>query len=844
MAGAHSRRKLGILSVALITYFNVSGGPWGSEPVISACGPFVGILAVIIFPWIWCLPLALTFAELFTAFPTDGSFCKWVGVAFGRPMGFQVGFWSWVAGVIDNAIYPCLIVDTISQLYAGDFDQDTASSMSWERFAARAAFAVLFMLPCLSSIKIVGHTLAVMGIMIFLPFAVMVAMAIPQVNPSNWLVIRPDRDWTRLISSLYWNYSGFDAAGAYAGEIQNPKVTYPKAMMLTVVMIAITYIIPFFAISGADKPHYTSWDDGSYSVIAQSIGGTWLCIWVLVSSLFGNLGLYVAEMAKDGFQLAGMSDSGLAPPYFAQRDPETGVPRRAIMLSFSIIVLMGMFDFDTILGVDNFCSALSSLVEMCAAVKMRFSHPEIERPYKVNLSDRNLLIVMILPFCVGTFVMINELTKSWTSFILNVIVLCVGYGVQKWLASHPYHQYDVLLDTPRLKDLTLDSRQSTATPRISPNSFRTMKIFVALGCLLASSIGHANALTTELPSHVPVAEQQLWEEFVEYAIEYNKEYRQLENSHDLVSKRYGAFKMNSDRIKEHNAKYDNGEYSFTLGVNALADLTDAEYKQMLGYKRSSKPRTEAAGTFTAPSNMGDLPETWDWREHDVVTPVKNQGQCGSCWAFSAVAALESVYAISTGKLESFSEQELVDCTDGGVDTCNHGGEMSNGFVEIIKNHNGKIDPESVYPYTAVSKGVCNAKDDQALGHFTSYVNVTSGDEDALKAAVATKSVQSVAIDASSFTFQLYRHGVYSWPLCKNKADELDHGVAVAGYGVFKSKDFWLVKNSWGESWGMHGYIMMSRNKKNQCGIATDASYPVMTKAETKVHEATEVLSIM
>lgn len=196
MKGATSRRKLGILSVALITYFNVSGGPWGSEPVMSACGPLIGIIAVIIFPWVWCLPLALTFAELFTAFPTDGSFCKWVGVAFGRPMGFQVGFWSWVAGVIDNAIYPCLIVDTIhalTQLGVEQVDESNAlTSMSIQRFLLRVAFAILFTIPAISSLKLVGNTLLLMGIMIFLPFAVMVVLAIPQVDPSNWFVVRPD----------------------------------------------------------------------------------------------------------------------------------------------------------------------------------------------------------------------------------------------------------------------------------------------------------------------------------------------------------------------------------------------------------------------------------------------------------------------------------------------------------------------------------------------------------------------------------------------------------------------------------------------------------------------------
>ncbi|GAB9464506.1 Papain-like cysteine protease c1 [Globisporangium polare] len=359
------------------------------------------------------------------------------------------------------------------------------------------------------------------------------------------------------------------------------------------------------------------------------------------------------------------------------------------------------------------------------------------------------------------------------------------------------------------------------------------------GALAAAAVAlMVSPLTSALSTDVvglSASERHTWEAFVEYAIEYEKEYRSLENNHALVQRRFEAFSDNLDRIKAHNDMYARGEYSFELGVNHLADLTNDEYKQMLGYKRSKKAR-KAISTFTAPANKESVPITWDWREHDVVTPVKNQGQCGSCWAFSAVASLESVYAISTGKLESFSEQELVDCVQGGIDTCNHGGEMHDGFEEVITNHGGKIDLEADYPYTAESKGLCKADDSKAIGHFTGYANVTQGDEDALMAAVATKGVQSVAIDASSFTFQLYRHGVYSWPLCANGPDQLDHGVAAAGYGNYKGKDFWLVKNSWGESWGMKGYIMMSRNKKNQCGIATDASYPIMTKSVGRTSE--------
>ncbi|CAH0476906.1 unnamed protein product [Peronospora belbahrii] len=359
-----------------------------------------------------------------------------------------------------------------------------------------------------------------------------------------------------------------------------------------------------------------------------------------------------------------------------------------------------------------------------------------------------------------------------------------------------------------------------------------MKAFV----LFATTFASSKALTTDLPSFLTLNEHKTWKAFVDYALEYKKEYCYDANDQDLVQFRFRAFAKNFERIESHNEAYERGEFSFTLGLNDLADLEDLEYKQLLNYHLNDLKSSGATETFYKPENVEDVPDTWDWREHNVVTPVKNQGQCGSCWAFSAVAAMESVYALNTGKLESFSEQELVDCTLGGVDDCNHGGEMCDGYEEIIKHHGGKIDREADYEYTAESKGVCKSKDDKALGHFTAYGNVTSGDEGALQAAIATKGVQAVGIDASSFTFQLYRHGVYNWPLCSNAPSALDHGVAAVGYGTYMKKDFWLVKNSWGDLWGMKGYIMMSRNKDNQCGIATCASYPIMTKEANEIEK--------
>lgn len=153
--------------------------------------------------------------------------------------------------------------------------------------------------------------------------------------------------------------------------------------------------------------------------------------------------------------------------------------------------------------------------------------------------------------------------------------------------------------------------------------------------------------------------------------------------------------------------------------------------------------------------------------------------------------------------------------------------MQDAYEEIIQHHNGKIQTEEQYPYTGQSLKKCKADDSNAIGEFSGYVNVTSGDEQALLLAAYQRPVVAVAIDASSFQFQFYSSGVFNLASCKKAFDELNHGVAVVGYGSDqKGGDYWIVRNSWGGSWGQSGYIWMSRNRDNQCGIVTDASYPL------------------
>jgi KDEL-tailed cysteine endopeptidase len=308
-------------------------------------------------------------------------------------------------------------------------------------------------------------------------------------------------------------------------------------------------------------------------------------------------------------------------------------------------------------------------------------------------------------------------------------------------------------------------------------------------------------------------ENEFWSHFTNFQEKFAKKY---ENVQELES-RFAIFRENFYNIVTHNA---DRSQNFTMGVNQFTDLTPEEFKaQMI---RGLKAPVGSFGCGTFSNSASGAPASIDWRTKGAVTTVKDQGQCGSCWTFSSTGAMEGAWAIAKGQLIDLAEQELVDCAGlkYGSAGCS-GGQMEGAFKFIIEN--GQCAASS-YPYTA-KDGSCHSC--TAVAHASSCYDVKPNDQLSLKAAVAKQPV-AVAISADTKYFQSYSSGFLTSSTCYTS---LDHGVLTVGYGEENGQKYWLVKNSWGTSWGDQGYVKIGRSESTNnagiCGIAMDPSFPTV-----------------
>ncbi|MQL97399.1 hypothetical protein Taro_030094 [Colocasia esculenta] len=437
-------RKVSVLPLVFLIFYEVSGGPFGVEDSVQAAGPLLALVGFLVFPLIWSIPEALITAEMGTMFPENGGYVVWVSSALGPFWGFQQGWMKWLSGVIDNALYPVLFLDYLK------------SGIPALGGGLPRTFSVLGLTMALTymnyrGLTIVGCVAVCLGVFSILPFIVMGFLAIPRLKPSRWLVVDIHNvDWNLYLNTLFWNLNYWDSISTLAGEVHNPKRTLPKALFYALILVVLAYFFPLLVGTGAIPLDRELWSDGYFSDIAKIIGGVWLRWWLQGASALSNMGMFVAEMSSDSFQLLGMAERGMLPEFFGKRSPY-GTPLVGILFSASGVLLLSWLSFQEIVAAENFLYCFGMIMEFVAFIKLRITHPTAPRPYKIPLGTVGCILMIIPPTLLICVVLV---LSSFKVMIVSIIALLIGFLLRpclKYTEKRRWLKFSISSDLPDLR---------------------------------------------------------------------------------------------------------------------------------------------------------------------------------------------------------------------------------------------------------------------------------------------------------------------------------------------------------------------------------------------------------
>jgi len=340
-------------------------------------------------------------------------------------------------------------------------------------------------------------------------------------------------------------------------------------------------------------------------------------------------------------------------------------------------------------------------------------------------------------------------------------------------------------------------------------------------CLLTFLLAFVVASHAKFNHHTKeeFGESILRNEFDSWALEHGKVYRTGYEK----QMRFANFKASQERVAKLNARTATMGVGATYGLNKFSDLSPEEFSETVLMRPFNPPGFDKKIQNLLASRRMSVPDTFDWRPKGAVTDVKDQAQCGSCWAFSVTENVESVWMLAKGinnaTMTPLSPQQIVDC-DTSDEGCNGGNpETAYGYIKDA----GGLEPEKDYPYTA-EDGTCHFKKEDVFAKISNYkYATTSGDETTLKSNLVAWAPLSICVDARYW--QDYQSGVMTAYEC-DWIVELDHCVQAVGYDVTASTPFWIVRNSWGSTWGEAGYIRLEYGQ-NSCGLTEEATSAVI-----------------
>lgn len=418
--------RIGVLAVASISFFNVSGGPWGSEDIFSTVGPFYGTLGLLLFTIFFSLPQCLLTAELSCAFPTNGGYAIWVREAFGDFWGVQECYWQWVSGVIDAAAYPVLICDAAAQLMGHEGGR-------LEVWLFRLIVTLLLTAPTTFAVAALPAVLVAFAAISTVPVVMFVALGSVKVYPQVWMQkASGNLNVGKLVNALFWNLEGWDCISTCVAMINQPRErTIPRGLYAAIAVVSVQYLAVLLVAAGlGPAAPWQEWHDGSLPSIGQSLA-PWMGVLLLVASVIGNAGQYLSEFFETSCMLQGTADAGIAPPAFGWRCGRSEVPYITVAFQLSLIMLLVALDFSDILAFTNAFTAAGVLLEFMAFIALRIRQPERKRPYYIRwpalllVPPALLLLLVVLYHCIA---------KSWNAMVVNLLAFAVGVPYGGWIS--------------------------------------------------------------------------------------------------------------------------------------------------------------------------------------------------------------------------------------------------------------------------------------------------------------------------------------------------------------------------------------------------------------------------
>jgi amino acid transporter len=413
------RRELGLLSLAAIVFFNVSGGPYGVEDAVASFGPGLALLLLAITPLVWSLPVSLAMAELAAAMPDEGGYVTWVRRAFGPFWSFQVGWWSWIDSFVDVAVYPALFVEYLKFWYP--------ALGPLERWLLAVAFIVALTALNVLGVRPTGRVAVALSVLTLLPIAALVAVGLATAGQAPWRPLAAEGQTVATVglglAVVMWNYSGWDTPSTCLGETRAPEHAFRRALFLALPVIAAAYVLPVGAVLATGATDWTTWDTGALPALAAAVGGPWLGHAVAAGAVVSAAGLFLTLLLTNSRLPYVLARDGLMPAGVAAVHPRFGTPWVAVVVSAVLYAVFATFSFKELIVLNVWLYSLALLVELAAFVWLRVCAPEMARPWRVPGGLGTAALVAGVPAALSLLAMA---TAGWLNTLAGVVAALTG----------------------------------------------------------------------------------------------------------------------------------------------------------------------------------------------------------------------------------------------------------------------------------------------------------------------------------------------------------------------------------------------------------------------------------